>query len=100
MVMVYALINVLWLFVWHFFTKQITGYRLSAFLKDVLPFALTALFVAVFMYGITLYIEGYVWLLLCRLVGAMVLYVGIMYVAKAQILSECVQFVLQKIKKK
>ena len=100
MVMVYALINVLWLFVWHFFTKQITGYKLSAFLKDVLPFALTALFVAVFMYAITLYIEGYVWLLLCRLVGAMVLYVGIMYVAKAQILSECVQFVLQKIKKK
>ena len=45
MVVAYTLLNIAWMFVWHFFVRRLMGYRLTDFLKDILPFALAAAFV-------------------------------------------------------
>ena len=45
MVIAYTLLNIAWMFVWHFFVRRLMGYRLTDFLKDILPFALAAAFV-------------------------------------------------------
>jgi O-antigen/teichoic acid export membrane protein len=45
MVVAYTLLNIAWMFVWHFFVRRLMGYRLIDFLKDILPFALAAAFV-------------------------------------------------------
>jgi O-antigen/teichoic acid export membrane protein len=54
MVVAYTLLNIAWMFVWHFFVRRLMGYRLTDFLKDILPFALAAAFVM----GLTLLITS------------------------------------------
>ncbi len=99
MVVAYTGLNVAWLFVWHFFASRLTGYSLWQFLADVLPFALSALAVMMFTGWITSSI-GLLWmLLLARIVLAAVLYYIVMKLAKVQILRECEEFVIKKIRK-
>ncbi len=43
MVIAYVLLNIIWLFVWQYFSRRLIGYRVWMFLKDILPFALAAL---------------------------------------------------------
>jgi O-antigen/teichoic acid export membrane protein len=42
MVIAYTLLNIMWMFVWHFFVQRLMNYRLIHFLKDIIPFALAA----------------------------------------------------------
>jgi len=99
MVVAYVMINVAWLFVWHFFVARLTGYRTRHFLQDTLPFALAALAVMAFVYAITATI-GTLWLLfVVRFVLAVALYYAVMRIARVQILAECTQFVINKIRK-
>ena len=37
MVWAYTLLNIIWVFVWHFFVRRLMGYGLLAFLKDIVP---------------------------------------------------------------
>lgn len=99
MVMVYVSLNLIWLFVWQHFTRRLIGYRVGAFLKDILPFALAALAVMVATYLVTLGIHSLVLLLLSRIALAAVLYYLVMRLAGAEILQECLQFVKQKVHK-
>ena len=96
MVIAYTALTLLWLFVWHFFARRLTGYTLLMLLKDILPFALAATAVM----GVTwLATQGItnLWLLLgCRIALAAVLYYMIMRMAGAQILRECLDFIRRK----
>ncbi len=96
MVMAYVALNLLWLFVWHYFNKKLVGYQVWMFLKDVLPFALTALGVMVVAYFVTMGIQQLFLLLLSRIVLAVLLYYGVMRLAGAAILEECMGFVKRK----
>lgn len=100
MVIVYVALNLVWLFVWHYFTKRLIGYRVWMFLKDILPFALSAFAVMVATYFATMGIQQLVLLLLSRIAMAVVLYYLVMRVAGAEILKECMGFVKQKIGRK
>ena len=73
MVIAYALLNIAWVFVWHFFVQRLMNYRLIPFLKDILPLKL-----------------------LCRVVLAALLYYVVMRLAGAVILKEIMAFIFRK----
>ena len=107
MVVAYTLLNIAWMFVWHFFVRRLMGYRLIDFLKDILPFALAAAFVMGLTWLITYQFTVYslrftddylrLWILLIsRVVMAMLLYYGVMRIAGAVILKEVIAFIKKK----
>ncbi len=96
MVMAYVALNLLWLFVWQYFNKKLVGYQLWMFLKDILPFALAALGVMAVAYFVTMGIQQLFLLLLSRIVLAVLLYYGVMRLAGAAILEECMGFIKRK----
>ena len=96
MVIAYALLNIAWVFVWHFFVQRLMNYRLIPFLKDILPFALAAAGVMAVTGFVTHAIEM-LWLkLLCRVVLAALLYYVVMRLAGAVILKEIMAFICLK----
>ena len=96
MVIAYALLNIAWVFVWHFFVQRLMNYRLIPFLKDILPFALAAAGVVAVTVFVTHAIEM-LWLkLLCRVVLAALLYYVVMRLAGAVILKEIMAFIFRK----
>ena len=107
MVIAYTLLNIAWMFVWHFFVRRLMGYRLIDFLKDILPFALAAASVMGLTWLITYQFTVYslrftddylrLWILLIsRVVMAMLLYYGVMRIAGAVILKEVMAFIKKK----
>ena len=107
MVVAYTLLNIAWMFVWHFFVRRLMGYRLTDFLKDILPFALAAASVMGLTWLITYQFTVYslrftddylrLWILLIsRVVMAMLLYYGVMRIAGAVILKEVIAFIKKK----
>lgn len=100
MVIAYVLLNIIWLFVWQYFSRRLIGYRVWMFLKDILPFALAALAVMTATYFATQSIHNLWLLLLYRILMAVVLYYLVMRIAGAAILKECMAFVKKKMGKK
>ena len=98
MVIAYTLLNILWIFVWLFFVNLLTGYRLWFFIKDTAPFAVAAFAVMTVTYLATAGICTLWLLLICRIAMAALLYYVIMRVARVQILAECQQFIVSKIR--
>jgi O-antigen/teichoic acid export membrane protein len=96
MIVVYTLISVLWVFINHFFVKKYTGYRLSHFLLDILPFALTALGVMCITYACTMMIINPYVLLLVRVALAASLYYILMRAANVVVLKECMDFIFRR----
>ena len=96
MVIAYTLLNIIWVFVWHFFVRRLMGYRLLDFLKDIVPFALAAAGVML-VTGFATQAISALWLkLLCRVVLATILYYTVMRLAGAVILKECIAFICRK----
>lgn len=93
MVIGYTILNIAWMFVWHFFTRRLMRYSLLHFMKDIIPFALAAAAVML-VTGFATQMISILWLkLLCRVVLAVVLYYGIMRLSGAVILKECIDFI-------
>ena len=113
MVVAYTLLNIIWVFVWHFFVQRLMNYSLLDFLKDIVPFALAAAGVMVVTWLVTeftvysffansggiagvQFTDDYLklWvLLLSRVIMATALYLIVMRVAGAVILKECLAFI-------
>ena len=103
MVVAYTLLNIVWVFVWHFFVRRLMGYRLLDFLRDIVPFALAAAGVMGLTWVVTefivdslSFIDDYLklWvLLISRVVLAALLYYTVMRLAGAVILKECMGFI-------
>ena len=100
MIMAYVALNLTWLFVWFFFASRLTDYTLLLFLKDIVPFALAAVSVMAVVGWVTAPLDNLWLLLLSRVVLAMVLYLGVMRIAGAQILKESMAFLKGKKVKK
>lgn len=100
MVMAYVSLNVVWLFVWHHFAGRLTGYSLTMFLRDTLPFALSAAAVMAVTGAATSWIAP-LWLLLAvRVVLAAALYYALMRLVEAGILGECTAFIMSRVRKR
>ncbi len=100
MVLTYVCLNVTWMFVWHFFVRRLTGYTTVMFLRDILPFALSAFAVMAVTRLATSPIDSLPLLLASRIVLAAVLYYAVMRIAHAKILDECINFVFKRNKNK
>ena len=92
MVMAYTLLNIGWVFVWHFFVKRLMTYRLLDFLKDIVPFAFAAVGVMAVTGFVTQSIENLWVLLFSRVAIAAILYYVVMRLAGTVILQECLTF--------
>lgn len=100
MVKGFATVNILWMFIWFFFASRQIGYPLLDFLKDIVPFGLTAAAVMALTYLATSGIDSLIVLLTVRILAAVALYYLVMRLARVKILDECIQFFLKKIRKK
>jgi O-antigen/teichoic acid export membrane protein len=102
MVWAYTFLNIIWVFVWHFFVRRLMGYGLLSFLKDIVPFALAAAGVMLFAWWMGEFIVYSLWfiddylklwiMLISRVVIAMLLYYAVMRIAGAVILKEVIAF--------
>jgi O-antigen/teichoic acid export membrane protein len=96
MVMVYTLLNIIWVFVWHFFVHRLMNYSLLHFLKDIVPFALAA-FIVMAVTNIATESITHLWVrLLSRALIATVLYYAVMRLSGAVILQEIQAFILKR----
>lgn len=96
MVIAYTLLNIGWVFVWHFFVNRLMDYRLIPFLKDILPFALAAAGVMAVSGFVTQTLETPWVKLLCRMVLSVLLYYAVMRLAGAVILKEIMAFIFRR----
>lgn len=99
MVCAYSIFMILWLIPWHIFTGRLIRYRWTDAFKDIAPFALSAMFTMAVTYWATDMITNLYILIAIRFCLAATIYYGIMKIAKVQILRECEQFILKRIKK-
>ena len=96
MIVLYLLLQVLWLIVWHtFLWRYIRLTPLSA-LKATLPFLLMAAFATATAHFLTLSITSTPLLLLARIAVAATLYIAMLALTSRQLLVECIHFVRHK----
>jgi len=96
MIIVFVIINTLWLMVWHYFAWREIRITCWEALKDILPFALTAVLVMGVAYFATLSIENIYLLCISKIIIAAPLYIGILWLMNANILKECMDFLRKK----
>lgn len=96
MVAANVVLNILWVFVWHYFTQRLTGYRLTMLLKDIMPFAFVAVAVLAATYEITRWINAPFALMMAKIIIAALLYYTVMKIARVRILDDCIDFLLRR----
>lgn len=90
MVVAYVVVNILWVFAWHFFVRRTMPLTLVESLRDMFPFMVLSLLAMAAAWGASLLVEGHVALsLLVKVVVAAVTYLALMWMFGAAILKEC-----------
>ncbi len=96
MVAVYSLLIVVWTLVWRRACNRLTRYTLLEMLKDTMPFLLAAIVAVGAGYFAASLLSGLLIRLLVKIAVAVAIYVGVMKLFGAQIMKECIQFVLHR----
>lgn len=104
MVIAYTAFTIAWLGVWHIFAKRLIGIRFRDMAKDIAPFMLASAGVMLITHYLTTllsnniipYIATPYILLPLRIVIAAILYYGVMKLARAKIMDECISYVKRK----
>jgi O-antigen/teichoic acid export membrane protein len=96
MVIVYACILALWVLVWQYFVWREIGFHLLQALKDILPFGFLAAATMIATYFITDSIQNIYWLLISRILLAMVIYLAVLWMLKAKILLESIIYIFKR----
>lgn len=99
MVCLFVGINILWLFVWRFFTGREIPLTLGQMLKDLAPYFLLASSLTAFAYYITLDIDNLYLSLLIKVAFVAMLYAFVLWRMRSAILRECLQFIKKKKKR-
>lgn len=92
MVSFFIIVNILWLLVWHYFAWRLIRLSLIDVIKDTAPFLVFSVLVMALSWGMTRPISNLWLLLICKVILAAVLYVGILWVCKARILRESLEY--------
>lgn len=96
MVIFYVALNIAWLFVWQACARRLIGLHWRHALKDIIPFFLFALSVMLAAWFITRTMD-ISWLrLFLRILIAVILYVGSLWIARAQILRESIDYIFRR----
>ncbi len=96
MVIVYACILALWVLVWQYFVWREIGFRLLQAFKDILPFGFLAAATMITTYFLTDSIQNIYWLLISRILLAMVIYLAVLWLLKAKILRESIIYIFKR----
>ena len=103
MVLAFVALTIIWFFVWAFFARRLGGYSFTMLLRDVLPFLLTAAavmlvtgFVTSALPSLQGGVGGRLFLLMCRIIIAALLYYVVMRLFRVEILNECLRFLNYK----
>lgn len=93
-------LQISWLGVWHAAAHREIGLRFSETLRDIIPFALAALFSTVCGYFASLLPEGEVAKLLVKVIVTAAIYAGVMYLSGARIFRESLRFLASLVRKR
>jgi O-antigen/teichoic acid export membrane protein len=96
MVLAFVIVNVLWVFIWHYFAWKCIKISLIDVAKDILPYLIATLGVMLITYFTTLSIENIYFLLPAKIIIAALLYCLIMWLSKSVIFKEIIHFLLKK----
>ena len=96
MVVFYVVLNIAWLVVWQACARRLIGLRWWHALKDVVPFFVFAFVVMAIAYFATRTMDISWFRLFLRILIAVVLYLGSLWVAKAKILSESIDYIFKR----
>ena len=99
MTIAFAVINILWLFVWQVVVSRLIQYRMTAMLRDVLPFLFISLAVMGVTYLLTLPIHNLYLLLPVRVVLAILIYASVMKLSGAVIFKECTDYLFGRLRR-
>lgn len=92
MIIIYSTINILWLFVWHWFVRKEIGYRFGDMILDILPYVIISFIVMVATHFLTRWITNVFPLLIAKILIATVLYVLIMSMTNAVTFRETINY--------
>ncbi len=96
MVVSYACIVALWVWIWHFFVWRKIGFSIVQALRDILPFCFLAAATMVVTYFATQSIGNIYFLLSARIIMAAVIYLAVLWVLKAKILRESIVYIFKR----
>ena len=96
MIINYVIIIIAWMFIWHYFVWCELRLKLTAALFDTLPFFLVALLAIVATWFATSSITNSYLLLAARILMVAVIYLGMLWVLKAEIMRECISYIRKK----
>ncbi|MCQ2114558.1 MAG: lipopolysaccharide biosynthesis protein [Bacteroidaceae bacterium] len=97
MIVFFVAINILWLFVWHYFAWRMVRLSLWSVLKDIIPFLFISLAVMLFTWWVTKPIENIYIAITAKILIAAALYISVMYFSKAKIMRESIGYIFRKI---
>jgi O-antigen/teichoic acid export membrane protein len=96
MVIFFIALNVLWLGIWQWWAKRLIGLRWHWVALDIMPFLIFTLAVLSLTWWATNSIENLWILMLSRIAIAAILYAGVMWFSRAQIMREAIGYLLHK----
>ena len=96
MVIFFNMLNVGWLCIWQWWAKRLIGLKWRWAALDILPFLMFTLAVLGLTWWATKSIENLWMLMLSRIALAAILYTGVMWFSRAQIMRETIGYLLHK----
>lgn len=96
MVIFYVSLNIAWLFVWQACTHQLIGLRWWHAFKDIAPFFVFSLGVMTLTWWLTSELNISWTRMFLRIVIVIILYIGSLWLARAQILRESIDYIFHK----
>lgn len=96
MILLFVLINVVWLGVWQYFVWKLTGLSVWKAMKDILPFALIAAATMIATYYITMSIGNRYLMLGAKILTAAAIYTFAMWISHAAIFREVIAYIRRK----
>ena len=96
MVIFFIMLNVGWLCIWQWWAKRLIGLRWHWVALDILPFLFFTIGVLAITWWITQTIDNLWLLMISRIVLAVVLYTSIIWISRAKIMRETMDYILHK----
>lgn len=96
MVLAFVVVNVLWIFVWHYLVNIYVKISIFDVIKDVLPFCAISLIVLCITYFVTKSISNIYMLFMAKILFATFLYSVFMYLTSSVIFRESVSFLFKR----
>lgn len=96
MLMVYTVVNILWLFVWQYFAHRYVGLRLWDVLKDIMPYAVISVVIMGLAVLIASGITNLIFSMVVKIVFAAGLYVLVLRQLDSVVFNECISFLFKR----